>query len=166
MASEAFPYRIRRERGSPMDMSLGHIPLRPADAQVLSGLSLATRLLWVSLVVGTALGIIGAAVVIGFVSDLPFAPQGAEMGMIVGIFACVGVLMIGIFGVQAWLLHRASKHLQLVVTTDGADQAHLMKSLGAMQGLFILEVVLALFTLASSTVSLINVLSMPGGVAL
>ena len=149
-----------------MDMSLGHIPLRPADAQVLSGLSSATRLLWISLVIAFAVGLIGAVVMFAVMSGLPIAPQGAEIGVIVAIFACAGVFAIGIFGVQAWLLHRVSKHLKLVVTTDGADQAHLMKSLGAMQGFFIVEVVLAIFTLASSVLTLASLLNTPSGGAL
>jgi hypothetical protein len=85
------------------------------------------------------------------------------MAIVVGL-GIVMVLLIGIMAAQAWLLWRANRSLQLVVTTDGADQAHLMSGLRTIKTLFIVEVVLGLLSLLGAIAGTASAFMAGGGV--
>ncbi|GAB5543754.1 MAG: hypothetical protein SangKO_035140 [Sandaracinaceae bacterium] len=112
---------------------LAHIPFTPEDDANLSGMARFARFAAVAAIVTGVLQMATQGV-IALMSDAPGSNLAGQV--------CGGFITLLIAGVLAAFLFRVAKAVDLVVSTDDADQMHLVESLRALKGYFMVKGIL------------------------
>jgi hypothetical protein len=124
------------------DGPLAHIPFTPEDDKNLSGMARFAMLAGIAAIVGAVLQAISQMVRMVLV-DSPLGNTGPQMAL----QACGGLLFVGIAGVLAVFLFKASNAVKKVVETDDADQQNLVAALDALKTYFMVKGILAVLAL-------------------
>lgn len=112
---------------------LAHIPFTPEDDANLTGMARFARFAAVAAIATGILQMVTQGVA-ALMSDAPGSNLAGQL--------CGGVITLGITGVLAAFLFRVAKAVDLVVSTDDADQMHLVESLRALKGYFMVKGIL------------------------
>ncbi|MEC7518733.1 MAG: hypothetical protein VYE22_02655 [Myxococcota bacterium] len=112
---------------------LGHIPFTPEDDANLTGMARFARFAAVAAIVAGVFQLL-TQLVAALMTDSPAAGFAGQL--------CFGAIGLGVTGLLAFFLFQVGKAVDLVVTTDGADQMHLVESLRALKGYFMVKGIL------------------------
>jgi hypothetical protein len=118
---------------------LAHIPFTPEDDANLSGMARFAMFAAIAAVVAAFLQAI-VQIVQAVVVETPMGNTGANVAGQV----CGAVIGIGIAGLLAFFLFKASNAIKKVVETDDADQQNLVAALGSLKAYFMVKGIIAI----------------------
>jgi hypothetical protein len=126
--------------GPTQEAPLARIPFTPEDEANLSGMARYAKLAGVALLLSVLFNLAG-----GIIAAL--ATRGDQMLIQLGIAIGSAVIGLGVAAVLAAFLFRAGNAITKVVTTDGADQEHLVDAFRGLRGYFMVNGILIILAI-------------------